>query len=171
MQQDIGPVLVSVCGLLCVGGGLVAVVAFLVLKATGSTLLNAFDDIGGVAAALGIGEASAEADDVNVPARKPGGRRNLRARAEALDFDSAVSRQAVQPPPSSVPRSPASSGGTPVYPAQSTPSASPAGLTPAPPSPFDDDSQPALRPRRFRRDRTDDSDDDPDMLAGLMGEE
>ncbi len=168
MQQDIGPVLVSVCGLLCVGGGLVAVIAFLALKATGRTLFNAFDEIGGVAAALGISEASTADTDINAPARRPGGRRDLRARAESLDFDAAVSRHAASPPPAqAAPRPSAPNTGTPVYPASPTPGAAPL----QPPSPFDEDSRPALRSRRFRRDRADDSDDDPDMLAGLMGEE
>lgn len=160
MQQDIGPVLVSVCGLLCVGGGLVAVIAFLALKATGRTLFNAFDEIGGVAAALGISEASTADTDINAPARRPGGRRDLRARAESLDFDAAVSRHAAAPPPAQATPRPST---PPVYPAPPTPGAAP--------SPFDEDSRPALRSRRFRRDRVDDSDDDPDMLAGLMGEE
>lgn len=161
-MQDIGPVLVSVCGLLCVGAGLLAVILFVVLKATGRTLLGAFDEIGGVAAALGIGEASDADSDVPAPAARRG-RRNLRARADAIDFDSTVARQSAQPP-----TAPRPSAGTPsIYTAPPPPSPAPR----AAPSPFDEDSLPTLRQRRTRRDRTDDADDDPDMLAGIMGEE
>ncbi|MBI5671019.1 MAG: hypothetical protein HZC41_23745 [Chloroflexi bacterium] len=177
MQQDIGPVLVSICGLLCIGAGLLAVVIFLVLKATGRTLLDAFDEIGGVAAALGIGEAADAGEDASVPVR-PRGRRNLRARAEALDFDSAVARQVAPPPAPAAPPPPFETPGQPVnpspaarpaaYPATRPPASPP---PPATPSPFGDDSLPTLRPRRFRRDRSDDADDDPDMLAGIMGED
>lgn len=163
-MQDVGPVLVSVCGLLCVGGGLLAVIAFVVLKATGRTLLGAFDEIGGVAAALGIGEVNSDTDTDGVPANRGGRRRsNIRARAESLDFDSAVARQSAQPPATQRPSTSVPS----VY-------VTPPAPTPAQPpvsSPFDDDSLPTLRKRRTLRDRKDEGDDDPDMLAGLMGEE
>lgn len=166
-MQDIGPVLISICGLLCVGAGLLAVIIFLVLKATGRTLLGAFDEIGGVAAALGIGEAADAGDEVTAPTTRRG-RRSLRARAESLDFDSAVARQSAQPP--TAPRPPA---GTPSSYA-APPSYPPAPRQPPgaaqPTSPFDDDL-PSLPKRRIRRDRTDNADDDPDMLAGLMGED
>lgn len=166
-MQDVGPVLISVCGLLCVGGGLLAVIAFLVLKATGRTLLGAFDEIGGVAAALGIGEVSSEVDTDSAPANRRGLRRDLRARAESLDFDSAVARQGAPSTPTSqtAPRQPF------VQPPFDTPG------YPVPPasaeqtSAFSDDELPSLRKRRTLRDRKDESDDDPDMLAGLMGEE
>lgn len=173
-MQDIGPVLISVCGLLCVAGGLLAVIAFLVLKATGRTLLGAFDEIGGVAAALGVGEASGDVDTDIPSANRRGFRRDLRARAESLDFDSAVARQsnpldASQAAPRQPFIQPTQPPGTPAYPA-----APPAPISPTQPpqlSPFDEESLPGLRRRRTRRDRADDADDEPDMLAGIMGED
>jgi hypothetical protein len=145
-MQDIAPVLIAICGLLFVGLGLLAVIAFVVIKTTGKTLLDAFGSIGGVFAALGGGTE----DDVEtgLPRRAPRRPRDLRARAESLDFDSAIARQADRP-----------SG-------QSTPP------RPAPGTPDDDDlpSRPSFRSSAGRR-RRDSSDEDPDIFAALMDEE
>lgn len=109
-MQDGSLVLVAICGLLCVAGGLLLVVAFVVARATGRTLFEAFGGIGGVFAALGGGQE----DEVDLPARRDARRRpDLRARTQQLDFDAAIaqqrdpSAQAAPPPPQPPPARPA----------------------------------------------------------------
>ncbi|NWG16238.1 MAG: hypothetical protein HXY41_06340 [Chloroflexi bacterium] len=145
-MQDISPVLIAICGLLFVGFGLLAVIAFLVVKTTGKTLLEAFGDIGGVFAALGGG--TDDEVDSSLPRRAPRRARDLRARARSLDFDSAVARQADRPSGQSAPPRPASGS-------------------------LNEDDLPSLRsyrPSTGRRHR-DSSDEDPDIFAAFMDEE
>ncbi len=83
-------VLAAICGLLCVAGGLLLVAAFAVARATGRTLLETFGGIGGVFAILGGGQE----DELDLPARREvRQRRDLRAKAQQLDFDAAIAQQ------------------------------------------------------------------------------
>lgn len=94
--MDIGPILVSVCGLSLVCLGTLAVIAFIVMRTTGVKLWQAFGGLGGVFGVISSGE-----DDSNdVPSPRRSGRRSrtdLRARAQSLDFDAAVSRHSENP--------------------------------------------------------------------------
>lgn len=109
-MQDGSLVLVAICGLLCVAGGLLLVVAFAVARATGRTLFETFGGIGGVFAALGGGE---EEDTDLLTRREVRRRRDLRAKAQQLDFDAAIaqqldsSAQAAPPSPQAPPARPA----------------------------------------------------------------
>lgn len=147
-MQDIGPVLVAICGLLFVGLGLLAVIAFVVIKTTGKTLLEAFGSIGGVFAALGGGTEDEGETGLSRRRAAPRRTRDLRARAESLDFDSAVARQADRPSGQSAPP------------------------RPAPGAPDDDDlpSRTSFRSSAGRR-RRDSSDEDPDIFAAFMDDE
>ncbi|HEX2906106.1 MAG TPA: hypothetical protein VHO69_04555 [Phototrophicaceae bacterium] len=180
-MQDIAPVLVAICGLLFVAFGLFLVIAFVVVKTTGKTLFNAFGDIGGIFAALGAGGGDDDTD-TSVPRTGSRSRRVLRARAEALDFDSAVSRQSTTPSaqtakpvrPTTPGYAPPASTSTP----RSTPPGYPVQQQPTrPASPFSEDELPTLRPRgsapsrRSQLDRADNADEDPDIFAAFTDDE
>jgi hypothetical protein len=143
-MPDATLVLVAVCGLLCVGGGLVAVFAYVILRRTGRTLIETFGPMTGIVGTQG-----------DAPRR----RRDLRSRAQSVDFDSHIAQQGQRPPPSNpFPGTPPPAAGS-----GFTPPTSPTTWTP-PETPFDAPDN----LRRSRRPRKDDA-EDPDVLDDFLG--
>lgn len=96
--MDIGLILVTVCGLSLVCVGTFVVVAFIVVRTTGVRLWDAFSGIGGVFGVLNSGEDDEpELANRSAARRDRRSRADLRARAQALDFDSAVARHSEEP--------------------------------------------------------------------------
>ncbi len=98
-MNDLGSILLSLCGLALVCGGLIAVGAFFVFR-------SAFGQIQDT-----IADDTDETDFIDSRRRdwERGGARDLRARRDALDFDSAVQRYRSGEPPSSPPSTPRAS--------------------------------------------------------------
>lgn len=94
--MDIGLILVTVCGLSLVCLGTFAVVAFIVVRTTGVRLWDAFGGIGAIFGAISAGE---DGEPETTARRARRSRPDLRARAEALDFDSAVARHSSENTP------------------------------------------------------------------------
>lgn len=96
--MDIGLILVTVCGLSLVCVGTFLVVAFIVVRTTGVRLWDAFSGIGGVFGVLNSGEDDEpELTSYSAARRGRRSRADLRARTQALDFDSAVARHSEEP--------------------------------------------------------------------------
>ncbi|MCB9453955.1 MAG: hypothetical protein H6672_21185 [Anaerolineaceae bacterium] len=101
--MDIGLILLTVCGLALVCVGTFLVVAFIVARTTGVRLWSAFSGIGGIFGVLSAGEDDNEPELVtrSTTRRERRSRGDFRARAQSLDFDSAVARQVENPSPPS----------------------------------------------------------------------
>jgi hypothetical protein len=135
-------VLISVCGASIVCVGLIGVLAVLLLRFTGRNLFAGVGGLEGVVGALaGVGDDDGDADYERLQRRTPQ-RRDLRAEAQSLDFQSSVEKyRGGQPSVSAAPR-------------------------PAAPSADPFSNPPALDDRRSNRRRRDPQGEDED---GLMG--
>ncbi len=164
-MQDSSLVLIAVCGLSVVCVGTIAVVALLVVRFTGRTLgemIGGLGGFGGVAGALVAAAADAGDDDVESGIRRERRRttsasRDLRARAQSLDFNEAVNRYRSGDQPAS------SQSARPVRP--TSPTNQP--TTPFPNVPEPRESGASLRARR----RGNPEQEVDDMLGGLMDED
>jgi hypothetical protein len=141
-------VLFSVCGISVVCLGLIGVLAVLLLRFTGRNLFQGVGGLEGVVGALaGVGDDSGD-DDYERLQRKSPQRRDLRAEAQSLDFQSTVEKYRTGQPG-----------------AQSARPAKPAPRPPVPSTnPFD--SPPSLTDRRTTQRRRNQTGEDED---GLMG--
>lgn len=142
-------VLISVCGVSVVCVGLIGVLAVLLLRFTGRNLFQGVGGLEGVVGALaGVGEDSGDADYERLQRRSPQ-RRDLRAEAQSLDFQSSVEKYRGGPASASAAPRPTAPVPRPVAPTT---------------NPFD--APPNLDNRLGSRRRRNEPDEDED---GLMG--
>jgi pyruvate/2-oxoglutarate dehydrogenase complex dihydrolipoamide acyltransferase (E2) component len=149
-------VLISVCGLSIVCVGLIGVGAVLLLRFTGRNLFEGVGGLEGVVGALaGVGDEDVDSDYDRLQ-RRVIPRKDLRAEAQSLDFQSTVEKyRSGQAGSGSAPRIPRT-------PSTPPPSAPPPSAPPAA-TPFDE--PPSLADRSARRRRRPQGEDE----DGLMG--
>jgi hypothetical protein len=100
-------VLISVCGASIVCVGLIGVLAVLLLRFTGRNLFASVGGLGGLVTTMaGVGDEDGD-DDYERLQRQSPQRRDLRAQAQSLDFQSTVEKyRGGQPSASAAPRPP-----------------------------------------------------------------
>jgi hypothetical protein len=123
--MDAGLILVAVCGLSLVCVGTFVVVAIIGVRTTGVRLWDAFNGIGGIFGVLSTGEDDEpEATAHSADRRGRRSRQDLRARAQELDFGSAVARHTGESTP---PAAAQSTGTAPREPGTRLPTYQPTG--------------------------------------------
>ena len=151
-MQDPTLAIVAICAFALICLGLIAIVGFLVLRFTGRTL----GDILGEGGLPGVVDTLADEDDDPLSGtrrRRRTSGSDLRAQAQSLDFDAAVTKYKNQPASSSAPVS-----------------RSPFPPTQTPPERELPDNSTRLR-RKRRKGNEDDGDDGDEMYEHFLDEE